>query len=83
MIKYNGIKMTAKEAAIHLMLDRLQSIGYSTDEREMILSMSAKELDSFFREYSSNYNKISVKVGADSVDSATLLATTLHRVLTP
>lgn len=83
MIKLNNEKVTAKEAAVQTALTRLMEIGFSTDEREMILAMTAKEIDTFFMHYRSIYNRIALKVGADEVSSKDIADTAIRRVLTP
>jgi len=83
MIEYNGVKMSAKDAACHLAITRLMHVGDSTDEQEMLLAMTAKQLDVFFREYTANYNKICSRIGADGVDSNTLAHSTIQRILVP
>lgn len=80
MIKQNGKKILPKEAAIQTVLSRLMAIGMYGDECEMIEGMTDFEFDLFMREYTAIYNKISSKLGADEVDSDTLLGNFIRRI---
>jgi hypothetical protein len=83
MIKFNNVEMTPKQAAVQTALTRLMEIGFSTDEREMILAMTATELNTFFMHYMSIYNRIALKVGADEVSSRDIADTAIRRALAP
>lgn len=83
MIKINGLQVTPKEAAVQTALTRLMDIGFSSDERELILGMTKPELDKFFIHYMSVYNRIALKIGADDVYSKDIADKAIERALRP
>lgn len=80
MIKTDdGRKITPREAAIQTALTRLEKIGYTTDEREMIQDMTDAEFETFVNVYHRLFQHLYAKISSDEATLTTILDDSVMR----
>lgn len=78
-----GNEISARDAAIRTVLNKMEHLGIRTQEKEMFLAMTSQEIQSFILVYTDVYNTLAFKIDAPVLDSREFQNKTVDRVLLP